>query len=76
MPAGTITAGPVMLPNGYFYVDFAGTPNAHYTIKYSPGLEGPWQTLANLTADPAGLIGVEDLTTPAVPTRFYRAVYP
>jgi hypothetical protein len=74
--APILTTGPVMLPNGHFHVGFAGTPNVPYTIKYAPAVNGPWQTLTNLTADLAGLFSLEDLTAPAAPMRFYRAVYP
>jgi len=74
--APILAAAPVILPNGHFYVGFAGTPNVAYTIKYAPEVTGPWQTLTNLTASPTGFMGVEDPTAPAPPSRFYRAVYP
>jgi hypothetical protein len=74
--APTLAAAPVILPNGHFSVGFSGTPNVAYTIKCAPEATGPWETLTNLTASPTGFMGVEDLTTPAPPARFYRAVYP
>jgi hypothetical protein len=74
--APTLAVGPSMLPNGHFQVGFAGTPNVPYTIEVTVDVLGVWETLTNITADSNGLILIEDFTTPAPPTRFYRTVYP
>jgi hypothetical protein len=74
--APTLASGPGILPNGHFSAGFTGTPEVPYTIEAATNLTGAWQPLTNITADPTGLIKVEDFTEPAPPERFYRAVYP
>jgi autotransporter-associated beta strand protein len=75
-PSLNIVSGPDILPNGHFYVGFAGIPGLFYTIQYSANADGPWTTLTNLMAGTNGLFDFEDLTEPAPPTRFYRTTYP
>jgi hypothetical protein len=74
--APTLSAKPVLLPNGHFYAGFTGTPNVPYTVKYADEVTGPWQTLTNLTSDGSGLIKIDDILATAPPRRFYRVVYP
>ncbi len=72
----TIADGPVILPNGHFYVSFRGTPNTAYTIKYAADPTGPWLTLTTITSDTNGLIQIDDTPAPGPLRRFYRGVSP
>lgn len=70
-----IIMAPVILPNGHFYVGFAGIPFFSYTIQYSAHIEGPWTTLTNISAGTNGLFDFED-PSENVPARFYRCAEP
>jgi hypothetical protein len=74
--APTVSAGPEILPNGHFRVEFSGSANVPYTIQSATNVLGVWLPLTNMTADGNGLIEFQDFTMPASPMRFYRAVYP
>ncbi|HXS68717.1 MAG TPA: hypothetical protein VN761_07725 [Candidatus Polarisedimenticolia bacterium] len=58
--------------NGHFHASFAGLPNASYTIQYASSLEGPWKTLASVTADNSGYFELDDPAEPLAGNRFYR----
>jgi hypothetical protein len=75
-PSLNIVIPPAMLPNGHFYVGFAGIPGYGYTIQYSDNVNGPWTTLTNIQAGADGLFRFEDPTEPAPSSRYYRTVYP
>jgi hypothetical protein len=72
----TLSAKPMLLPNGHFHAGFTGTPNVPYTVKYADVVTGPWQTLTNLTSDGSGLIEIDDILAAAPVMRFYLVVYP
>ncbi len=74
--APVLSSGPMILPNGHFFVGYTGTPGVPYTIEIAPAVTGPWNSLTNILSDISGVIGCEDFTMPAPPVRFYRAVYP
>jgi hypothetical protein len=74
--APTLSASPMLLPNGHFYAGFTGTPNVPYTVKSATNLLGPWETLTNITSDVNGLIKIDDIPAAAPARRFYRVVYP
>jgi hypothetical protein len=74
--APTLSARPMLLPNGHFYAGFTGTPNVPYTIKSSTNLLSSWQTLTNITSDVNGLIKIDDIPAAVPGKRFYRVVYP
>jgi hypothetical protein len=74
--APTLSAGPILLPNGHFYAGFTGTPNASYTVKYADEITGPWQTLTNITSDGSGLIKIDTIPVAVPAVRFYRVGYP
>jgi hypothetical protein len=77
LPASpTLSARPILLPNGHFHVGFTGTPNVPYTVKSATNILGSWETLTNITSDGSGLIQVDAIPTAAPAQRFYRIVYP
>ena len=69
-----IVSAPVLTPEGNFQASFAGVPNYTYTIQVATDINGPWEVLTTVTADANGMFDVvEPVSTPAPPTRFYRA---
>jgi hypothetical protein len=77
LPASpTLSARPILLPNGHFHAGFTGTPNVPYTVKSATNILGSWETLTNITSDGSGLIQVDAIPTAAPAQRFYRIVYP
>lgn len=64
-------APPVLEPDGRIRLVLTGTPGRRYRVERSTGL-GPWETVTEWTADPAGLTLHE--TPGANPARFFRAV--
>jgi hypothetical protein len=77
MPAApALNAGSWSISSGYFSFSFSATPGVPYTIWAATNLAGPWQILTNCAADVSGQLIIEDQTTPLLPKRFYRAVFP
>ncbi|HEX4119551.1 MAG TPA: LamG-like jellyroll fold domain-containing protein, partial [Verrucomicrobiae bacterium] len=85
----TVNVGPVQGPSqnllfsprligGHLVFEFAGVPGMTYIIESSPGLNGPWSKVTNLTApltDQGSGEGVLQIQMSAAPgMQFYRAV--
>ena len=52
-----------------------GAPNVAYRLQRAPSVNGPWETIAELTAPASGFLEFHD-TTPLLGQAFYRTVQP
>jgi len=72
-------AGPklALVPDGSggHFIRFSGTPDVTYRLERASAVNGPWDTVATLTAPASGLVEFHSANTPPGPG-FYRSVQP